>query len=384
MSSRDPDAQLLGAVRRGLGAGTDAADVARQVREQSPAAGTAQLLESISSVAAEVIGAGPLEHLLREPGVSDVLVNGPGPVWVDRGRGLERTEALLPDESSVRRLAQRLVNACGRRLDDAQPFADARLADGTRLHAVLAPLAPQGTHVSLRLPPRRTFTLGELVLAGSVSSPAADVLRGLVESRVAFVVTGGTGTGKTTILSTLLSLVDPRERVVLVEDASELRPQHPHVVRLESRLPNAEGAGGVDLSDLVRQALRMRPDRLVVGEVRGREVVDLLAAMNTGHEGGCSTVHANRAEHVPARFEALGAAAGLPRAAVHSQLAAAVDAVVHLHRDRQGLRRVRGVATLRARADGLIEAVPAFSFGHDDVVDGPGAGELRQRLAARE
>lgn len=379
----DPDGQLLGALRRGLGEGASVADVARQVREHSPAAGTAQLLDSITVVASEVIGAGPLELLLAEPGVSDVLVNGAGPVWIDRGRGPERTEVVLPDEASVRRLAQRLVTACGRRLDDAQPFADARLADGTRLHAVLPPLSSQGTHLSLRLPPRRSFTLDELVAARSLSAPAAEMLGGLVESRLAFVVTGGTGTGKTTILSTLLSLVDPAERIVLVEDASELRPQHPHVVRLESRLPNAEGAGGVDLSDLVRQALRMRPDRLVVGEVRGREVVDLLAAMNTGHEGGCSTVHANRAEHVPARFEALGSAAGLPRQAVHSQLAAAVDAVVHLRRDRNGARRVCGIAVLVVRPDGLVDAVPAFAFRADELARGPGAEELQRRLATR-
>jgi pilus assembly protein CpaF len=378
----DPDGQLLNAIRRGLGEGTNVDDVARKLREQAPAAGTAQLLESIGVVAAEVIGAGALEALLGEPGVSDILVNGPGPVWIDRGRGAERSDVSLPDEASVRRLAQRLVTACGRRLDDAQPFADARLADGTRLHAVLPPLAPQGTHLSLRLPPRRSFSLDELVTAGSMTGPAAELLQELVTSRLAFVVTGGTGTGKTTILSTLLSVVDPAERIVLVEDASELRPQHPHVVRLESRLPNAEGAGGVDLSDLVRQALRMRPDRLVVGEVRGREVVDLLAALNTGHEGGCSTVHANRTEHVPARFEALGAAAGLPRAAVHSQLAAAVDAVVHLRRDRQGARRVCGIAVLVARPDGLVDASPAFAFRPDAVVGGPAADELRRRLAA--
>lgn len=379
----DGDGQLLGTIRRGLGEDRNAVDVARQVRDHAPAAGTAQLLDAIGIVAAEVIGAGPLEQLLGEPGVSDILVNGPGPVWMDRGVGPERTAIVLPDEASVRRLAQRLVNACGRRLDDAQPFADARLADGTRLHAVLPPLAPHGTHLSLRLPPRRTFTLAELVGAGSLSGPAAELLHALVDSRLAFVVTGGTGTGKTTILSTLLSLVDPSERIVLVEDASELRPQHPHVVRLEARLPNAEGAGGVDLSDLVRQALRMRPDRLVVGEVRGREVVDLLAALNTGHEGGCSTVHANRTEHVPARFEALGSAAGLSRPAVHSQLAAAVDAVVHLRRDRRGARRVCGVAVLTARQEGLVEAVPAYGFRPDGVVDGPGAAELRRRLASQ-
>jgi len=379
----DPDGAFLGTVRRRLGDGADDIDVARQLRAQAPAAGSAQLLDSIGVITAEVIGAGPLERLLHDPDVSDVLVNGPGVVWIDRGRGLEPTDVVLSDEGAVRRLAQRLVNACGRRLDDAVPFADARLKDGTRLHAVLPPLAPAGTHLSLRLPPRRTFTLDDLVSAGSLPPAGADLMRELVGSRSAFVVTGGTGTGKTTILSTLLSLVDPAERMVLVEDASELRPAHPHVVRLESRLPNAEGAGGVELADLVRQSLRMRPDRLVVGEVRGREVVDLLAAMNTGHEGGSGTIHANRAEHVPARFEALGAAAGLPRPAVHSQLAAAIDAVVHLRRDRDGARRVCGLALLRPGIDGLVSAVPAYVFRSGDVIEGPLAREFTQRVGSR-
>jgi pilus assembly protein CpaF len=327
-------------------------------------------------------GAGPLEPLLREPGVTDVLVNGAGPVWVDRGLGIERSDVVIPDEAGLRRLAQRLVTACGRRLDDAVPHADARLADGTRVHAILPPLSPQGTCLSLRLPPRRTFTLAELIAAGSVPADGAALLESLVAARLAFVVTGGTGSGKTTVLSTLLSLVPSHERLLLVEDAAELRPSHPHVVRLEARLPNAEGAGGIDLAVLVRQALRMRPDRLVVGEVRGAEVRELLAALNTGHEGGCGTLHANRAEHVPARFEALGAAAGLSRAAVHSQLGAALDAVVHLVRDRAGRRRIAGVSMLVADSDGLLRAVPAASFDQEGVSPGPGDAELARRLAA--
>ncbi|MDQ1705493.1 MAG: pilus assembly protein CpaF [Frankiaceae bacterium] len=328
------------------------------------------------------IGAGPLEPLLREPGVTDVLVNGAGPVWVDRGSGVERSDVVIPDEAGLRRLAQRLVTACGRRLDDAVPHADARLPDGTRLHAILPPLSPQGTCLSLRLPPRRTFTLGDLVAAGSLPPAGAALLKALVTARLAFVVTGGTGTGKTTVLSTMLSLVPPSERLVLVEDAAELRPTHPHVVRLEARLPNAEGAGGVDLAVLVRQALRMRPDRLVVGEVRGEEVRELLAALNTGHEGGCGTLHANRAEHVPARFEALGAAAGLSRSAVHSQLGAALDAVVHLRRDSTGQRRIDGISILVGDLGGLLRAVPAVSFGRDALSPGPGQPELARRLAA--
>ncbi|MDQ1695857.1 MAG: pilus assembly protein CpaF [Frankiaceae bacterium] len=377
---------LVDDVRRGLGGldrAADAASVAALVRRQAPAAGTTALLEATGRMVAEVIGAGVLEPLLREPDVTDVLVNGPGVVWLDRGRGLERSDVEVVDDIELRRLAQRLVASCGRRLDDAVPYADARLPDGTRVHAVLPPVSPQGTCLSLRLPPRRTFTLEELVAAGSLSSDGAAMLSSLIDARLAFVVTGGTGTGKTTVLSTLLSLVPRAARLVLVEDAAELRPHHPHVVRLEARLPNAEGAGAVDLSALVRQALRMRPDRLVVGEVRGAEVRDLLTALNTGHEGGCGTVHANRPEHVPARFEALGAVAGLSRPAVHSQLAVALDAVVHLTRDRAGQRRIAGIAVLVAGDDGVVRAVPAVTFTRDGGLEpGPGDAVLRRMLAA--
>jgi pilus assembly protein CpaF len=330
------------------------------------------------------VDAGPLAAFLQDPDVTDVLVNGPGPVWVDRGAGVRRTPVVIGEERSLRRLAQRLVAACGRRLDDAMPHADARLPDGTRLHAVLPPVSPQGTCLSLRVPPRRTFGLADLVAVGSLPPAGADLLRRIVLARVPFLVTGGTGTGKTTVLSTLLSLVPPEERIVLVEDAAELRPAHPHVVRLEARLANAEGAGAVDLATLVRQALRMRPDRLVVGEVRGAEVRELLGALNTGHEGGCGTVHANRAEHLPARIEALASAAGLPREAAHSQLGAAVDVVVHLTRDRDGRRRVAGVALLTTGPDGHVTAGPAAVFSAGNLRPGPLAAELDRRLALCE
>jgi pilus assembly protein CpaF len=377
----DQDETLLSAVRRGVDNSNDPVAVAREVRRLSPLAGTAQLLESTANILDEVVGAGPLQQFLSDADVSDVLVNGPGPVWVDRGEGPVRSSVRVDDEQMVRRLAQRLVTACGRRLDDAAPYADARLRDGTRVHAVLPPLSPMGTLLSLRLPPRRTFTLEDLVARRTIPAVALPLLTAMVEARVAFVVSGGTGTGKTTVLSTLLSLADERERIVLVEDALELRPRHPHVVRLESRLPNAEGAGAIDLSVLVRQALRMRPDRLVVGEVRGREVVDLLAAMNTGHEGGASTVHANRAQHVPARFEALGATAGLDRRALHSQLAAAVDVVVHLRREPGGQRRVVGMAMLQTDDRGFVRALPAFVFSDEAMSAGPASETLHRRLA---
>jgi pilus assembly protein CpaF len=378
-----PADALVAAVRRGLRTEPDDCDqtvLASLVRDNEATNGSAALLAALERVSSEVYGAGPLERLLRLADVTDVLVNGAGPVWVDDGDGLRRTDVVIEDETTLRRLAQRIVEASGRRLDDAVPFADARLPDGTRVHAVLPPLSPSGTCLSLRVPPRRAFTMDELVAVGSLPPVAADLLCRLVERKLAFVVTGGTGSGKTTVLSTLLSLVDPRERIVLVEDAAELRPSHPHVVRLEARQCNAEGAGGVALDVLVRQALRMRPDRLVVGEVRGPEVVDLLTALNTGHEGGCSTIHANRAEHVPARFEALCGAAGMDRAATHSQLLAALDVVIHLRRT-DGKRKLAGVGMVGRADDGHSVVVrPAFACTDGSLIAGPAAEQLRQRL----
>ena len=276
--------------------------VAHALRAQGRPVGDATVLAVHDLLRQDVLGAGPLEPLLRMPGVTDVLVNGADAVYVDRGEGLELTETRFPDDASVRRLAQRLASSAGRRLDDATPYADLRLPDGTRFHAVLAPLARPGSVISLRVPRARVFTLGELVERGTVNADGAALLGRLVESRRAFLVSGGTGSGKTTLLSALLSLVDRRQRMVVVEDAGELRPDHPHVIGLEARPANVEGAGEVPMRVLVRQALRMRPDRLVVGEVRGAEVTDLLAALNTGHEGGCCTVHANSAGDVPARI----------------------------------------------------------------------------------
>ena len=251
------------------------------------------LLAVVAEVRSELTGFGPLEPLLADGEVSDVLVNGPAEVWVDRGDGLTRADVRFRDEAAVRRLAQRLAASAGRRLDVARPTVDARLAGGVRLHAVLPPVSPAGTLVSLRVARRRTFTLAELVARGTVPPGLDQVLDDLVRARVSFLVTGGTGSGKTTLLATLLSRVPAAERIVLVEDSGELAPAHPHVLRLEARTANVEGAGAVDLRALVREALRMRPDRLVVGEVRGGEVVELLAALNTGHDGGAGTVHAS-------------------------------------------------------------------------------------------
>ncbi|GHJ50515.1 putative conjugal transfer protein [Catellatospora sp. TT07R-123] len=305
----------------------------------------------------DLVGAGVLAPLLSDPDVTDVLVNGVQ-VWTDRGHGLMREQLTMASADAVRRLAQRLAAAAGRRLDDGTPFVDARLADGTRLHAVLPPVATSGPYLSLRTFRQRSLSLAELV-----PPPLAELLHAVVTARLTLLVSGGTGSGKTTLLNALLAQVPTRERIVVVEDSAELRPVHPHVIGLQARTANVEGAGGVGLTELVRQALRMRPDRLVVGECRGAEVVDLLAALNTGHEGSAGTLHANAPGDVPARLEALGLLGGLPRAALHAQVAAAVRVLLHLRRTPRG-RVLEAVCLLEADGPNrLVTARPAWT--HD-------------------
>ncbi|TDU05602.1 pilus assembly protein CpaF [Streptomyces sp. 846.5] len=381
-------AGLLDAVRLRLaeaGAEPTTTRVAEALRAQGRPYGDAEVLELVRQLRSDMVGAGPLDRLLADPRVTDVLVNGPDEVWVDRGAGLEPVPGVrFPDRQAVRRLAQRLATAAGRRLDDARPWADARLPGGTRFHAVLPPVAVGCTHISLRTSRARAFTLSELVGAGTVTEQGAALLRGMVRARLSYLVSGSTGSGKTTLLAALLGLVGPAERLVVVEDSAELRPDHPHVVRLEARLPNQEGAGAVDLRDLVRQALRMRPDRLVVGEVRGVEILELLAALNTGHEGGSGTVHANSVADVPARLEALAAGAGLDRAGLHSRLGAALDAVVHLVRGPDGRRRVAEIGLFTRGPDGLVGTERAAEFEPDGRMrEGPAWPRLA-RLCAGE
>lgn len=341
--------------------------------------GDTTVLRLADQVHDQLVGAGPLAPLLADPEVTDVLVNGVQ-VWVDRGAGLRRTGVGFRDNDEVRRLAQRLAAACGRRLDDGQPYADARLPDGTRLHAVLPPVATEGPYLSLRTFRQRPFSLPDLVEHGTVAPTVAPVLIAIVAARLAYLVTGGTGSGKTTMLSTLLGLVPPTERIVLVEDAAELRPVHPHVVALQGRTANVEGAGAVGLTDLVRQALRMRPDRLVVGECRGAEIVDLLGALNTGHDGGAGTLHANAPGDVPARLEALGLLGGLPRAALHAQVVAALQVVLQLRRTDRG-RALESVSVLLPSGEQrLATVVPAWRRGRGA---GPGATALAHLLADR-
>jgi pilus assembly protein CpaF len=311
---------------------------------------------------------------------TDVLVTAPDAVWVDRGDGLVRTDVRFADEASVRRLAQRLALGAGRRLDDASPYVDALLpGSGVRLHAVLAPIAADGTCLSLRTLRPAVHDLATLRRLGTVDDTGWLLLRAIVAARLAFLIAGGTASGKTTLLSALIGCVPEHERVVCVEDAEELRPAHPHVVRLVARPPNIEGAGEVVLRDLVRQALRMRPDRLIVGEVRGAEVCDLLAALNTGHEGGAGTVHANSTREVPARLEALAALGGMTPAALHSQLAAAVQVVLHVVRAASGGRRLSAVAVLGRSEGGGVVAHPVWEYGR-----GWGAGRATLGTLLRE
>jgi pilus assembly protein CpaF len=317
------------------------------VADEEPRLGDRGSRRARAELHARYLGLGPLEGVVGDPSVTDVLVNGSGAVWVDRGDGLARVPgADIPGPAAVRRLATRLADQAGRRLDDSQPWVDGLLASGVRLHAILPPIVEDGPHICLRVPRRSAATLPDLVRAGMFDTRTQEDLSRLVEQRTAFVVSGGTGTGKTTLLGALLSQVSSRERIVVVEDVRELAVDHPHVVRLQTRPANLEGVGRVAMVDLVRQALRMRPDRLVVGEVRGGEVRELLAALNTGHEGGCGTLHANRPGDVRSRFEALGAPAGMSPAAVRAQLASAVRVVVHLERDAIGRRRVVSVERL--------------------------------------
>ncbi|NYJ31859.1 TadA family conjugal transfer-associated ATPase [Galbitalea soli] len=280
---------------------------------------------------------GFLSFLARDRAVTDVFVNGPSGVWVDRGSGPRQIVGLAPPESEVRALAVRLIARGGRHVDEASPCVDARLGGGVRVHAVLPPISRGGTLLSLRFPPGQPPTLDALDDGVFFSAVERDRVAALVTARANILLTGAAGSGKTTLLAALLGQAPPNERIIAVEDVAELRVRHPHFLALESRQANLEGAGGIGLDRLVREALRMRPDRLVLGECRGAEVRELLGALNTGHDGGAGTLHANSLRDVPARLESLGALAGLGAEAIARQARSAIGAVIHL--ERVGARR---------------------------------------------
>lgn len=296
----------------------------------------------VSDVDRAVNGLGPLAAFAAQPGITDILVNGSREVWIDDAEGLRRTSYVFDNEQAVRRLASRLAAMAGRRLDDASPWVDARLPNGMRLHAVLYPLSRDGSSISLRVPATTPFTLKDLEQRRMFGAPVRRQLQSLIASGEPFLISGGTGTGKTTLLAAMLADVPAHQRIVVTEDSAELRIAHPHVVYLEGRPPNVEGAGSVTLRDLVRQSLRMRPDRLIVGEVRGVEVLDLLNALNTGHSGGAATVHANSAADAPLRLELLAMQAGLGREAAQAAIHTAFKTIVHLARV-NGRRTVREI-----------------------------------------
>lgn len=333
------------------------------------AAGGAFVARSAHGTAREIPDASLPQHPLfvrhplladawRDERTTDLFLNGSSGLFVDRGAGPERVERWTAAEREVREIAVELVGLGGRHIDDQAPCVDVRLGSGVRVHAVLAPVATSGTAVSVRIPRVRAGDLDGLQALGLCDDRQRAWLGRMVSGRRNILITGGTGTGKTTLLSALLAHVPPAERIVTIEDVAELHPRHPHHVSLEARQPNLEGAGGISVARLVRESLRMRPDRLVVGECRGEEVRDLLTALNTGHDGGAGTLHASGLAEVPARLEALGALAGMDTAALARQCVSAFDAVVHLARDREGVRRLDEVGRLRLDGDRLaIEPV---------------------------
>jgi pilus assembly protein CpaF len=314
----------------------------------------------------EAIGLGPLEELLADPSVEEVMVNGHDRVYVERGGRIERAEVAFPSEQALRDAIERILTPLGRRVDELSPMVDARLADGSRVHVVIPPLAVDGPSLSIR-----RFTAvrpgpRELVELGTLTEELHDELAAAVAARRSILVSGGTGSGKTTLLNALSGFIEPNERVVTIEDAAELRLRQPHVVRLESRPANVEGRGLVNIRDLLRGALRMRPDRIVIGEVRGGEALDLLMALNTGHEGALSTVHANSPEDALRRIEtlALMAGVGLPHEAIREQLGRGLDLLIHLARLSDGSRRVVEVAEV-VRAAGSVGVRELYRRGNE-------------------
>ena len=344
----------------------DEADIVARVRDADPLRSADRVARSVSTILAHLEGLGPLEPLLQDPLITDVMVNGPGPVWVERSGRLLETPVVV-DRPQIDLLVERIVAPLGRRADPVHALVDGRLADGSRVHVVMPPLAVDGPCITVR-----RFSVRPIPLDDIAAQPVADLLRWAVAARCNVVVSGATGSGKTTLLNALAAQVPAGERIITVEDAAELRLGAPHVVRLESRPSSTDGAAEVSIRDLVRNALRMRPDRLIVGEVRGPEALDLLSAMNTGHDGSLSTVHANGPTDALHRLETLVlmAGVGLPAASVASQLARAVDLLVHLERGPRGERQVVEVAEpvvgdvgdvsvrLVARADRLVAEPP--------------------------
>jgi pilus assembly protein CpaF len=351
------------AVARGGDGGGDLREAVRElVDEEAVLLGDGDREEIVARIVRDSVGLGPLEVLLTDPAVEEVMVNGPGTVYIERGGRIEATDVAFADEEELRNAIERILAPLGRRVDELSPMVDARLADGSRVNVVIPPLAIDGPLVSIRRFGARRPGPDELVALGTLTAAQRRSLEAAVAGRRSILVSGGTGSGKTTLLNALSSFIDLGERVVTIEDAAELRLQQPHVVRLESRPAGVEGRGEVSIRDLLRNALRMRPDRIVIGEVRGPEALDLLTALNTGHDGALSTVHANSPADALGRLEtlALMAGVGLPHAAVAEQVQRGIDLVVHLERRADGARVVTEVAeVVRAAGTTAVRTLDA-------------------------
>jgi pilus assembly protein CpaF len=328
----------------------------------------------VQEIIDDVLGLGPLEKFLNDATVTEVMVNGPDKIYVERQGKLGLTGSRFNDEDHLRKVIERIVTKVGRRIDESSPLVDARLSDGSRVNAIIPPLAVSGSSLTIRKFGQVPLTVNDLISFGSMSPEIAELLHACVRARLNIIVSGGTGTGKTTMLNVLSSFLPSDERIVTIEDAVELQLQQDHVVRLESRPQNIEGRGEITIRDLVRNSLRMRPDRIVIGEVRGGESLDMLQAMNTGHDGSISTVHANSPRDAISRLETLVLMAGmdLPLRAIREQIASAVNLIVHISRLRDGSRRITHVTEVQGMEGDIVTLQDAFVFDYAAGVDANG------------
>ncbi|HSO95081.1 MAG TPA: CpaF family protein [Acidimicrobiia bacterium] len=353
----------------------------RAMAQERLALGQAERQALIQSVFDDILGYGPIDRLLRDPGVSEIMVNGPDQVYIEREGKILRTDVRFVDEMHLRRIIDKIVSQVGRRVDEATPMVDARLPDGSRVNCIVHPLAIGGPFLTIRRFRADPFTVADLVGMSTLSDQVAQFTDACVRGRLNIVVSGGTGTGKTTLLNVLSSFIPGDERIVTIEDAKELQLQQPHVLCLEARPPNIEGKGEIRIRDLVRNSLRMRPDRIVVGEVRGAEALDMLQAMNTGHDGSITTVHSNAPRDTLSRIETMALMAGmdLPVRVIREQMASALDLIVHLSRLRDGTRRVTHVSEVMGMEGDVIVLQDLYMFDYSMGIDAEGhfLGQLK-------